>query len=61
VEFNIIAELKGRQSWSAVQDITGRILRGFEEGKEIAKDIQPNSLLVQGTCNLLEHVYEHDA
>jgi hypothetical protein len=54
VEFNIIAELKGRPSWSAIQDITGRILRGSEEDKEIAKDVEPNSLLVQGTCNLLE-------
>ena len=49
MEFLITAELKGRTSWSAFQDITGRIQRGLEHKKIAAKGFVSRSLLVQGT------------
>jgi hypothetical protein len=48
VEYHVTAELKERSPWSAVQDITGRILRGSNDDNEIAEALKLNSLVVQG-------------
>ena len=53
VEMDITAELLNSTSWSATQDITGRILKESKANANEPKSLRFSSLLVKGKSKCL--------